>query len=301
MTFSLIAWELRRQSERLCFSMRVWCVHACVWTKEGELFSSMHACVFMCVLPPYCKCTLERERESCVYNVSEGVKSSWLHEICETQTQCLLSVSSERQILGEWGKTGLPLLFMAINALCIPLSVTGCMFMCSPSIFSHTQWRFTDMFVYFLVILSIGWVCVRVFGRSVQRVHIGYVLLHIWLIVRMNATLQEKDTNWRAASSFYVSLQHWLLSGSPYHLCFSLPPHHLTSHLLYLCGVVIWLRVSLSLFLFLFLLPFIFKLQIIIKEIVHLEMKILSSFKSPSCCYKPVWRVFLLSNMKGDV
>lgn len=158
------------------------------------------------------------------------------------------------------------------------------------------------MFVYdsehFLVIPSIGWVCVRVFGGSVQRVYIGYVLLHTWLIVRMNATQQEKDTNWRAASSFSVSLQHWLLSGSPYHL-FASVFHLTTSPFTSSTSVVLTEGFPVSLFLF--LLPFIFTLQITIKEIVHLEIKILSLFKSPTCCSKPVWRVFLLSNMKGDV
>jgi len=43
---------------------------------------------------------LLRERGSCLHNVFEGGKSSWLHEISVTQT-----VFSERRTLGESGKT----------------------------------------------------------------------------------------------------------------------------------------------------------------------------------------------------
>ncbi len=90
MTFSLIAWERRRQRERLCFSMRVWCVRArvcmCVWTKEGELFSSMHAYVRVracaCVSTLFWMHSL-RESHVCRmcqrgWNPTGCIKSVWL-------------------------------------------------------------------------------------------------------------------------------------------------------------------------------------------------------------------------------
>ncbi len=141
---------------------------------------------------------------------------------------------------------------MTVNSLCSPLS----MFLCSHSVSSHAVEAHWHVCVYgsahFLdacvIILSIGCVCVNAcfWQMLLSRPRTGCVLLHTWLIARMNATKREKAANWRVASSFSVS-QHWLLSGCPSvpPLCFILPPHHLPSHLLYLCGVVIWWRVSL--------------------------------------------------------
>lgn len=179
MTFSLIAWERRRQRDRGCFS-----THACVWTKEGSCFL---ACVLVCVCahPPYFECTPERERVMCVECVRGGEIKLAAWNLCDSNT-----VFSERQTLGEWGKTGLSLLFMTVNSLCIPLSMTGCMFMCSPSISSHTQWRLTDMFVCvwqqaFLSCMHCPLyrmrVCACFWQIHLTRPHIGYSCFCIYM------------------------------------------------------------------------------------------------------------------------